>query len=489
MKTVLLVLVAAVLGLGLGFPVGLALRRTPEVSAEETEHREGSSSSPETTFAIGPSKPRETTKPAEPAPPPPPPPAPPSAPLPSIHVPVVTPEPVRCRALSPDFQPAHFAPTADGRFLLLADREHDKVVVWDWEADKEERRISVGSGPCFIHVRGKRAYVCNGNAATLSELDLGSFRVVNTIQIPAPKPCYMSATAERNAPIFITCGDGMSRKVVRLDPAKERAQVILQESFMNVFTVHSSGKFAVKQADNGLAWVLAMAPGGMPSNQVNFANQVTFLVPDRDGKWWLGANSVWDPTLKQQVATLEGQVLVEHPSEPAIFALTLHDRFGQVTTGNVAVYNTKNWTSRFTHPFALPTIKRSSSQARSYVQPVVLSGLDATTVIFMLESNLLALSIAPEAYSLGAATRLKRPIPRTIPAGPSWSFKLEVQDPKSPPVWKGLELPLGCDLDAQTGELTWAYPTKGEYDLSIKVLFSPEDSFLIEEHVTVENPK
>jgi hypothetical protein len=484
-KVVLAVAAAATIGLASGALVGRTLQKPPPPPPPPP---------PSPLAALDPDEaplvfdiPRFVPPPPPPPPkrPPPAPPAPPAAPP--------RPEPVECRALAVDFQPAHFAATPDGRYLLLANRDTDKVVVWDWDKDEEERRISVEGGPCYILVKNGKAFVANGKVSTLSEIDLDTFTVVNSIQLPTGQPYYMSSAADPKAPIFVTCGQYTARKVVRVDVATEKATIIQNEVYMSVLTIHTSGKTAVKQGEFG------HSPSGSPNvYEVNKSWELArglgylhesfgLLHPDSKGKYWLGAGGVWDASLSKQVAKLENaRHVVEHPTDPVMIAIGTGDTpWSNTNQGTVTLYSTSRFTNRYSRPFTLPAAKNNNYNAGDLSVPVVFAGSYGTVVIFNSRGNLVRLLIRPEATPSGAASRLSEPLPKIIPGGVPWTFTLALQDSKATASFKGIELPPGCELDRSSGRLSWEDPRPGDYDIAIKVFVTSEDSFLVEEHLTV----
>ena len=74
--------------------------------------------------------------------------------------------------------------TPDGKWLLVAMPDQNKVAVIDVKTMQVARTVPVGDYPQEVLVRpdGKRAYVsCMHGAGTVSEIDLGSWKVTRTI--------------------------------------------------------------------------------------------------------------------------------------------------------------------------------------------------------------------------------------------------------------------------------------------------------------------
>jgi len=74
--------------------------------------------------------------------------------------------------------------TPDGKWLLVALADQNKVAVIDLKTMQVARSVSVGDYPQEVLVQpdGKTAYVsCMHGAGTVSEIDLGSWKVTRTI--------------------------------------------------------------------------------------------------------------------------------------------------------------------------------------------------------------------------------------------------------------------------------------------------------------------
>jgi hypothetical protein len=403
---------------------------------------------------------------------------------------------VSCHTLSIGFDPAHAALTHDGRYLLLASRETDRVVVWDWEKDEELRRIPVESGPCFIFVRGNKAYVCNGNVATISVIDIGSFTVVNTFKLPAGQPRSITAASDRSAPAFVSCGDQNASNLVRLDLATGKASVVPREQGWGLFTMHSGGRLATWQGEGGQRWLYEVGSGST-LKLLGYRGDISQgpLFPDRRGKYWFGTGCVWDAGLTKQVATLEhAQLLAEHPSSAVLVGIDLgqpYNPYGKSQQGTVTFFDATRFTVLFSHAFTLPPAADGQNR-RAYpygngwsTRPLVVEGTFGTVVLIRYRGNVVSISIPPETYAVPAA-RLSTPFPTTLTSGLSWSFQLSIPDAKTPVTFKAIELPQGCELDAAKGVLTWECPTSGEYDFAIKAVMGSGDEVLIEERVMVE---
>lgn len=270
-----------------------------------------------------------------------------------------------------DFEPAHYALTPDGQYLLLANRDADKVVVWNWEKDEAEKRMSVQGGPCYIYVRGDTAYVANGKVATLSEIDLGELKVVSTIDLVTGQPYCISGAADPNSPLFITCGEYTNRQVIRLDPAKETCKAIHSEMYMSVFTISANGNVGIKQSEfsnspSGTPTIFEMAANGDLGKQLSYQHDSFGLLrSDSKGKYWIGSGGVWDATISKQVAKIDAFAIAEHPSQPVLATLKLDDRPWDASAKQATlafVSNTK-FTGNFTRMFELPPSKMKDSYA------------------------------------------------------------------------------------------------------------------------------
>ena len=76
------------------------------------------------------------------------------------------------------------APTPDGRWLLVALPDQNKVAVVDLQSMQVARTVSVAAYPQEVLVRpdGKSAYVSCEHANQVAEIDTETWKVTRTIQ-------------------------------------------------------------------------------------------------------------------------------------------------------------------------------------------------------------------------------------------------------------------------------------------------------------------
>jgi S1-C subfamily serine protease len=139
--------------------------------------------------------------------------------------------------------------TEDGKLLLVAHEEANKVSVWDIQAGKVLRSVECPS-PRFILCRGGQAYVANYGKGTITVLDSKeNWEVSNQIQVGDSQVYYLSAPgggAFANV-ILATCGTYKKRKVFSVDVIKDAAKDLGRSDSIAMATFQFDGGAVLDQ--------------------------------------------------------------------------------------------------------------------------------------------------------------------------------------------------------------------------------------------------
>jgi DNA-binding beta-propeller fold protein YncE len=220
--------------------------------------------------------------------------------------------------------------TEDGKYLLVAHEEKDKLSVWDVTAGKVVRTIECPS-PRFTLCRGGKVYVANYGKGTITILDVQKeWQAIDQLRLEDKKIFYLSAPGGKHFKdvLLATCeGPGSSDSALVVNLAKEEVRRI-ETASMAVFTVSFDGQTVVKQsgssgateAYDAAAYLAKASDKRLPGHPGASAG---LLFQIGEGPFWLTGKQIYRGIPARPFANEVSGVLFPDLTRPVFYELNV----------------------------------------------------------------------------------------------------------------------------------------------------------------------
>jgi hypothetical protein len=239
-----------------------------------------------------------------------------------VFRPLPVPDPVRTIAAS-----------EDGRLLLMAHEQADKVTVWDVAAGKVVRTLACPS-PRAMLCRGGKAYVGSYGHGKILVFDLATGAQTDELLTGLTDMFYLSAPAGAafHGRLVATCDDpdGHGNAAVLIDAARDTYEV---HKSGGIASVTADGKFLIRVGIIGGCWLFDTwsIDGDKPGDAGKVAPNLWWIYAAGPGGWMFDDTAVMTPDGADKVRGDLRELLVPDATRPAVY---------QLASGIVTAYRT-----------------------------------------------------------------------------------------------------------------------------------------------------